>query len=247
MKKDFFSINIDLLNTSEALQACSEMLLSQKSSKLFFINAHCFNVASVNKAYFKALNSADLLLNDGIGMKIASWFAGVRFKENMNGTDFIPKVIDNAQSLSCRIYLLGAKPGISAIAAEKLNNKAGYQMVAGYHNGYFDKNEEKIIIESINQSKVGLLILGMGVPLQELWIIKNLHKLPDVKLAIAGGAIIDFISENTKRAPKWMQASGLEWFYRFINEPGRLFKRYFIGNFTFFFNIIRFSFQKKLN
>ncbi|MCB9014418.1 MAG: WecB/TagA/CpsF family glycosyltransferase [Lentimicrobiaceae bacterium] len=244
MKQKFYFVHIDLLNTREALETCSTLLKGPKSSTLFFINAHCFNIAVRNKQYYNSLQQADLLLNDGIGMKIASWFAGIRFKENMNGTDFIPKLIDQAHSISTSVYLLGAKPGIASIAAEKINNRAKSKLVVGYSDGYFNQNQESEIIDSIRQSKAGLLILGMGVPMQELWISEHIHKLPDVKLAVAGGAIIDFMSGNIKRAPRWMQTSGLEWFYRFLHEPARLFNRYFIGNFVFFANILKFSLSK---
>lgn len=237
MKQDFFSVKIDVLDSGEALERCKEILIGNKCQSLFFINAHCFNVAVKNPEYLNALNKADMLLNDGIGMKLGSYFAGIRFRENMNGTDFIPEVIRIAHTLSMSAFLIGAKPGVAESAAAILNLKAGYRFVAGYHNGYFNKTEEAEIIESINKSKAELLILGMGVPIQELWINQHMQYLPHVKLAVAGGAIIDFISGNIKRAPVWMRKAGLEWLYRFIHEPRRLFKRYFIGNFVFLLNV----------
>ncbi len=247
MKNDFFSIKLNVLNTAEALQICKEMLVSNKSNTLFFINAHCFNIAVKDKDYHKALNEADLLLNDGIGMKLGSRFAQFRFKENMNGTDFIPKVIDTAQSLSLGTYFLGAKPGIAARAALKINTNVGYQSIVGHSDGFFRKDDTPSIIQAIKQSKAGLLILGMGVPMQELWIKEHLYQLPDVRLAIAGGAIIDFMSGNVKRAPRWMQVYGLEWVYRFVHEPVRLFKRYFVGNFVFFYNIFNYQLNNNRN
>lgn len=247
MKQDFFSIKLNMLNTDEALQLCKEMLAGKKSNTLFFINAHCFNIAVKDKDYHKALNESDLLLNDGIGMELGSRFARLRFKENMNGTDFIPKVIDTAKHLSIGTYFLGAKPGVAAKAAEIINTKAGNFCVVGHSDGYFSQDDEANIIKNIQQSKAGLLILGMGVPIQELWIKKHLYQLPDVRLAIAGGAIIDFMSGNIKRAPKWMRTYGMEWVYRFVHEPVRLFNRYFVGNFVFFYNIWRFSTKNNLH
>jgi N-acetylglucosaminyldiphosphoundecaprenol N-acetyl-beta-D-mannosaminyltransferase len=192
-----------------------------------------------DKYYHDVINESDIVLNDGIGMKIGSRFAKINFKENMNGTDFIPKFLDYAISQFSSIYLLGSSDGVARKAAKVLNAKANYDFVVGYHDGFFDKQEEKKVISSIEKSGAKILLVGMGVPIQEKWISEHISQLSQVKLAIAGGAIIDFISGEIKRAPFWMRCAGCEWVYRLINEPRRLFKRYVYGNFSFFFNIFK--------
>jgi N-acetylglucosaminyldiphosphoundecaprenol N-acetyl-beta-D-mannosaminyltransferase len=237
-KHNFFNVDINLINTPEALNFCSEVLQEEKRSiSIFFLNAHCFNIAQKNQEYCKALNSSDLLLNDGIGIKIGTKILKLPHKENMNGTDFIPKVIELCLDKKRPIFLLGAKEGISCTAAETLRTKFPEINIIGNRSGYFSEEEEVKMIEEINQLKVEVLIVGMGVPMQELWIYKNKDKLKTVKIAIAGGAIIDFISGNVRRAPVWIQKIGMEWLFRFAQEPKRLFRRYFSGNFIYFWNI----------
>lgn len=239
MKRNFFSIKIDILNSNEALEACKNMLKQNKCKCLYFVNAHCFNVAMKDRYYQKILNESDIVLNDGIGMKLGSKFAKIHFKENMNGTDFIPKLIDYAISHFSSMYLLGSKDGVAYHASQILNDKAGYDFVVGHHDGFFDKNEENVLIKSINRSGAEILLVGMGVPIQEIWIKEHLTQLTHVKLAVAGGAILDFISGEVKRAPKLMRDLGCEWVYRLLHEPRRLFTRYVFGNFSFFINIFK--------
>jgi len=114
--------------------------------------------------------------------------------------------------------------------------------IAGYHSGYFDETENHEIIHEINESGAEILILGMGVPRQELWSAENKMYLTNIKIIIAGGAIIDFISHEIKRAPLWLRRMNLEWLFRFYLEPKRMWKRYVLGNFKFLYYIFRLRF-----
>lgn len=246
-KYKFFNIDINFINTGEALEWCNSVLQQANSCKtIYFLNAHCFNIAQRNREYLKALNNSDLLLNDGIGIKIGSKILKLPHQENMNGTDFIPKVIELCLDKKRPIYLLGAKEGISNIASESLKTRYPDINIVGSRSGYFSNDEESNMIQEINDLKAEVLIVGMGVPIQELWIHKNKEKFKTVKVVIAGGAIIDFISGRVKRAPIWIQKIGMEWFFRFAQEPKRLFRRYFSGNFVYFWHIFSFLIRKKL-
>ena len=108
----------------------------------------------------------------------------------------------------------------------------------GIYHGFFSSTEENMIIEEINSRKVDVLIVGMGVPKQELWITAIKDKLETAKLCVAGGAIIDFIAGNVTRAPKWMRVMQIEWLYRLFLEPKRLWRRYLIGNIKFLYYVI---------
>ena len=111
--------------------------------------------------------------------------------------------------------------------------------ICGYRNGYFDLNNDLEVLQDIIYKKTELLIVGMGVPRQELWLAKNKDRLAGVKISIAGGAILDFISENVSRAPKWMRKTGTEWVFRLLQEPARLFQRYAIGIPLFYYFIYK--------
>lgn len=236
MKSKLLNINIDLFDDEkEVLALLSKDIDSGRSIELFFLNAHCFNLAQKDREYFDILNSCDYLLNDGIGIKIASKIEKLVLKKNLNGTDFIPEIAEMASKKGYKIFLLGAKDGIAEEAAVKLKEKFEGLQIAGVHSGY---GLDESVLEMINNSKPDILIAGMGVPMQEKWIRENKSKLGSVKLFVGGGAILDFLSQRIRRAPLLMRKIGLEWVFRLCLEPGRLWRRYLVGNFLFFYYIL---------
>ncbi|HIZ29341.1 MAG TPA: WecB/TagA/CpsF family glycosyltransferase [Candidatus Adamsella sp.] len=236
MKSRLLNIDIDLFDDEEEVLALlSKDIDSGRSIELFFLNAHCFNLAQKDREYFDILNSCDYLLNDGIGIKIASKIEKLVLKKNLNGTDFIPEIAEMAAKKGYKIFLLGAKDGIAEEAAVKLKEKFEGLQIAGVHSGY---GLDESVLEMINNSKADILIAGMGVPMQEKWIRENKSKLGSVKLFVGGGAILDFLSQRIRRAPLFMRKFGLEWVFRLCLEPGRLWRRYLVGNFLFFYYIL---------
>ena len=241
------NIFLDIHNTKSALESCQNFLHSDRCNCIFFINAHCFNIAQKNPQYRKALNQGNLILNDGVGIKIASFILNIPLKENMNGTDFIPKLLEFSQQQKQGVFLLGGKPGIAEKAQSKIQKNMPNLKFNGTHHGYFTESEANEIVNQINQSKATVLILGMGVPKQEIWLYIHSKKLQHIKIAVAGGAILDFLSGNFRRAPRWVRKIGLEWFFRFSQEPKRLFNRYFIGNIIFLTTILSYKIKKTLS
>lgn len=236
-KINFYGINIDILNTKEVLTLCRKFFCDNKAKTILFLNAHYYNLSVKDLEYKNILNSSDLVLNDGIGVKLGLKFKGINEKENMNGTDLIPRIIELAVDKRKGIYLLGGEQGTSIKAKENLKKRYRDIIISGDRNGFINKDENKNVIEDINNSKAELLIIGMGAPLQEKWINDNKEKLENIKIIIAGGAILDFISGKVSRAPVFLRKIKLEWLYRLLLEPKRLFKRYVIGNILFFINI----------
>ncbi len=242
-KQNLFTIQIDTHDTKKALKACDTFLLNDKCNLLFFLNAHCFNIAQRNPDYYEAIGKAELLLNDGIGIRIAGLLSGIRLKENMNGTDFIPKLLEHLHPKGIKVFLLGGKKGIAERAKSELEKKYQGIQIAGTYHGYFEDSDN--LINIINDSGANLLIAGMGVPRQELWLCRHAEKFRHIKICIGGGAILDFISREIPRAPIWMRKSSTEWIFRLIREPRRLFKRYIFGNILFFFHVIRLLLNRK--
>ena len=233
------------MDEQEVMNRCKNFFSPPKPHTVFFLNAHCFNVAQKNPDYHHALNQADLVLNDGIGLEIASRFTSFRFKDNLNGTDLIPKILKLATLNKKRIFLLGGEEGVAARAAEKIREQNPDAEIAGYHSGFFSVEQEKVLIENINSSGTHVLVIGMGVPKQELWAHQNKELLKGVQVIIAGGAILDFISGNIKRAPLWMRKMQMEWMFRLLLEPRRMWKRYTVGNLMFFYHILRLKSKPK--
>lgn len=139
----------------------------------------------------------------------------------------------------CRIFLLGAKEGIAAKAMERINGKVGRRIIVGAHSPSFgfEKHEKECddIIGIVNKSGANVLLVGVGAPKQEKWIMKYRDRMPGVKLFMALGATIDFEAGTLKRAPMFWQKLGMEWLYRVLKEPRRLFRRYFVDDMQFFF------------
>ncbi len=138
----------------------------------------------------------------------------------------------------CRIFLLGAAPGIAAEARRRINLSVGREIIVGEYSpvkGFeHDPEESERMIRAIAVSEATVVAVGLGAPKQEKWIVAHRHRLPDVHLWMAIGATIDFEAGNVRRAPLIMQRLGLEWLYRFTQEPRRLFRRYFINDIRFF-------------
>lgn len=139
----------------------------------------------------------------------------------------------------CRIFLLGAKEGIAAKAMQRINEKVGRRIVVGAHSPSFgfEKNEKECeeLIDIINKTGANVLLVGVGAPKQEKWIMKYRNHMPGVDLFMALGATIDFEAGTLKRAPTIWQKIGMEWLYRCMKEPKRLFKRYFVDDMQFFY------------
>ncbi len=238
-KVDYYGIKLSLPDTEEFLNACSDFVTENSNKLVFFINAHCFNIAQKNTDYKNALNSCDVLLNDGIGIKIGALIKGINLKENMNGTDLVPKIMAWSRDKKIKVYLLGSEGDIAFKAKAQLEERFPGISIVGYRNGFFDFDDDQEILDDIIKKGTELLIVGMGVPRQEMWLIKNQDKLTNVKISIAAGAVLDFISGKVYRAPLWMQKAGIEWLFRLLQEPARLFKRYFIGIPVFFYYLLK--------
>lgn len=139
----------------------------------------------------------------------------------------------------CRIFLLGAREGVAAKAMERINEKVGRRIVVGAHSPSFgfekDERECEELIGIVNRSGANVLLVGVGAPKQEKWIVRYRDRMPGVDLFMALGATIDFEAGALKRAPELWQKMGMEWLYRCIKEPKRLFRRYFVDDMQFFF------------
>ena len=150
----------------------------------------------------------------------------------MNGTDLFPKLCEALSGSGIGLFLLGGRPGIAEAVADWVREHHPGAEVRGTRHGYFDRNEEESVFADIASSGAQVLLVAMGVPLQDLWVRRNLHRI-GACVAIGVGGLFDFYSGRIPRAPLWMREMGIEWIYRFWQEPGRMWKRYFLGNALF--------------
>ncbi|WP_379922456.1 WecB/TagA/CpsF family glycosyltransferase [Erythrobacter sp. R86502] len=227
-----FSLPLVCAGRTEIARHIVAQVGAHKRSTINFVNAHCVNQQREDVAYREALRSSDMLLPDGVGMEIAAKLAAARLGENLNGTDLFPEICREAEEEGTGIFLLGGLPGVADGAADWATANFPALRIAGTHSGYFDTEEEDALIERINRSHAGIVMVGFGVPLQEKWIARNRHKLR-ASVIMGVGGLFDYYSGRIPRAPKLVRACKGEWVWRLAMEPRRMARRYVWGNAMF--------------
>lgn len=234
-------LDVDFLSISmqEALGLVQATLKNDGKETVSFINADCLNISCRDNEYRQILNSQKIVLPDGAGMSIACRMIGERLAANLNGTDLLPRMCEIAAENKYTLFLLGAAPGVAA--RMKINLEQAYPglQVVGEQHGYFDQETDSAqAIEKINRLRPNILLVAFGAPRQEKWIHKHREEL-DCNVMMGVGGLFDFYSGDKKRAPIWMRKSGIEWLYRLYLEPGRLWRRYIVGNPLFVYRMFR--------
>jgi N-acetylglucosaminyldiphosphoundecaprenol N-acetyl-beta-D-mannosaminyltransferase len=203
---------------------------------LAFVNPDCLNIAYTHDRYRTVLQQAARVLPDGIGVKIGCRMRGLGLAANVNGTDLFPRLCERAARDGFSLFLLGARPGITDLVVENMRARYPKLIIAGVQHGYFTPAEESEIITRINASGARVLLVAFGVPRQELWLADHHDALtPPVRMGVGG--LFDFYSGRIPRAPLWLREIGLEWVWRLIQEPGRMWRRYLLGNPLFLYRV----------
>ena len=232
-------LGLRIQNTTqdEAIEWILEHAEDVRTRQLVFVNPHCVNIAGHDRLYRESVHSGDLVLADGIGMQMAGRLLGTPFRQNVNGTDLFPALCQHPQaSGKLRLFLLGGLPGIADKVADWVRVYAPGVIIAGVQDGFFKPDEQDAVIDRINSSGANVLLVAMGVPLQDVWIRRYLPRLC-VGVAMGVGGLFDFYSDRIPRAPLWMREAGLEWVYRLSQEFGRMWRRYLIGNVGFILRV----------
>ncbi len=231
-------IRMHNLTMSEAIEDIIARLVGKEAGQVCFVNADCANISFRDADYRAVLNQAAMTLADGIGLKLAGKLLGREIKQNVNGTDMFPRLCAALENTGQGLYLLGAKPGVTEAVGDWIKQNYPGVKLAGTRHGYFTPAEEPEVIRQIADSGASLLLVAFGAPRQDKWIHEHLQAI-GVKVAMGVGGLFDFYSGNIPRAPQWLREMGLEWFYRFWQEPRRMWKRYFVGNAVFLYRVLR--------
>jgi N-acetylglucosaminyldiphosphoundecaprenol N-acetyl-beta-D-mannosaminyltransferase len=234
---NFLGVRIDNLTMAEASAKIVTMAQAEQSSQVCFVNADCFNIASTDNDYRTTLSRAKLVLADGIGVRLAGAILDQNVRENVNGTDMLPYLCEALQKAGLGIYLLGGKPGVAEDAGKWITDHYPNLVISGIRDGYFSDEEEPTVLEDITASKAAILLVALGSPRQDKWIAQHRAAM-GAKVLIGVGGLLDFYSGRIPRAPAWVRELGMEWFYRFWQEPGRMWRRYFLGNFEFLYHVL---------
>lgn len=232
-KLKFLNTYVNNITMDEALSNIEKMIHSDKKSYIVAINVDVVMKMEEDLYLKKIVDEADMTLVDGKPLIWISKIHKIPIKEKISGSDLVPKLCKLSSDKKYSIFIIGGKEGIADQAKNKLENDLpGINIVGTYSPPFgFEKYDKEVdkINKMIKKVKPDLLIVCFGCPKQEKWIYENIDKY-DAKVSVCAGATVDFLAGNVKRAPKWMSNCGLEWFYRFLQEPKRLFKRYFVDD-----------------
>lgn len=233
-----FKIRFHPLYKSEFLSIIKSNLEKKKKIVQIGINSASVNEIVKNEELRKAVNNADLINIDGISVTWALRFLGHRIPERVATPDLADDVLEMAENEGYSVFLFGAKENIILLCKERLKGLFPKLKVSGCRNGYYQAEEEAAIVEFINAAKPDILFIGMPSPQKELFFEKYKHRLyPNYILGVGG--YFDILSGLIRRAPEWIQKAGLEWLYRFLQEPGRLWRRYLLGNTKFIWLMVK--------
>lgn len=207
-------------------------------TKIFIVNAHTLNLATVDPAYRETLNQGDLVFADGTGIRWAARLQGVRVAENMVGTDLTPMLFRTTAGRGHSYFLLGADATTIELAADYARREFPGWDQAGYHHGYLNDATVDGAIDAINAAAPDVLLVGMGNPLQEQWIARYAPQLK-VPVCLGIGGLYDYWAGNVSRAPAWILRLGHEWIWRLFQQPRLKAHRYLVGNPAFLWRVLR--------
>lgn len=223
---------IDVLNVQDTIDLVEEYVRLKEPLHLMGVNADKINELNKNERLKQIVNSCGIINADGASVIKASKYLGKPLPERVAGIDLMQSLVKLSAEKGYSVYLLGAKQEVVEKTAEVLKNNYPKLNLVGIHNGYFKESEWPDISNKLKELRPDFVFVGITSPMKE-YLIEYLQDDGNDSVFMGVGGSFDVISGKIPRAPKWMQDSGLEWLFRVIQEPRRLFKRYFVGNWAF--------------
>lgn len=219
---NILGVPVDMVNREEAFAVFEKIFREPGCSMIVTPNSEIVQNASKDEELKALIGEADLIIPDGIGLVYASKIMGCPLSERVTGIDFLETIIAHLAETGESIFFFGSKPGVADAAAAGMKEKYPGLRVAGTQNGYFTPEEEPGIVEQINASGADFLCVALGAPKQERFIAQHRGEFTSVRGAIGVGGSLDVWAGNLKRAPEFYRKHGLEWLYRFIQQPSRI-------------------------
>jgi exopolysaccharide biosynthesis WecB/TagA/CpsF family protein len=235
---DILGVRFACLDADTTLDKAEALFERPEPAWIAVENAHALNIAADDPAHSATLSRADMVLNDGKGVMLAAQMLGSSFPGDLNGNHFAPLLLERAARRGWRVFFFGAAPGVARHAADRLCQTIPSLKIVGARDGYYSEDEVDEVIEVIRATRAELLLVGLGMPLQERWLDRHLAAT-GARLGVTVGAFFDFQAGVIPRAPSWMNKIGLEWMHRLAVEPRRLWKRYLLGNPLFVTRVVK--------
>ncbi|MDA9900624.1 WecB/TagA/CpsF family glycosyltransferase [bacterium] len=230
---------IDNLYMHQTLQCIENSILQNKKLHHVVVNAGKMVAMQRDLKLRQSVNSCDLINADGQAIVWASRILGQPLKERVAGIDLMENLVELAYNKNFKIFFFGAKEEVVKKVVTNYTFKYSKDIIAGYRNGYYKKDDEVKIAQQISESGADILFVAISSPTKENFLHDNKEILKDINFVMGVGGSFDVVSGLVKRAPLWMQKIGMEWFYRFAQEPKRMWKRYLIGNIKFIWMVFK--------
>jgi N-acetylglucosaminyldiphosphoundecaprenol N-acetyl-beta-D-mannosaminyltransferase len=239
---EVLGVGVDALTVEELQAEVWRLVRVERRGLVLNVNAHCLNLCHEDPALRAFFNGADVVFCDGAGVMLAARILGGRIPERITYADWAWRLAAFAAAEDLSLYFLGARPGVAYEAAERLKERHPNLKISGVRHGHFDCSpgslENEAVVGEINAASPDILLVGLGMPLQERWLMENARRL-DVGAALTGGAVFDYVSGRLWRGPPLLTDNGLEWLARLLAEPRRLWRRYLIGNPLFLLRVVK--------
>jgi N-acetylglucosaminyldiphosphoundecaprenol N-acetyl-beta-D-mannosaminyltransferase len=244
----FCGITVHTVRADSVINGICETISSNGTMLIAGINADLTNLSCREPWLRQFMNRCDIVFCDGIAVKWGACLLGTPLPERLPVPDWIDNLMAAAAEHGFGLFLLGASDAVVAAAQSNLRSRYPRLNIVGSHHGYFDKRPDSLentaIVQLINESRPDILLVGMSVPVQELWLWENWERL-HVPVGLVVGAVFEFLAGTKRRPPRWMTDHGLEWLGRLLLEPQRLWKRYVFGNPAFIVRLLRERFRIK--
>ena len=235
-----FNVSVSDLSRADFIKSIVGMAKQQAKHKVYNVNINALNLAYCCMKFRQLLCHADLVFNDGYGVCVASRVVAQKLYYRHTVDDWMDELLFEANSEGLRIFLLGDEEHVVAKAADKMCKKHSGLKVVGRNHGFFTKSgaENNAVVRKINDASPDILLVGMGMPIQEFWIEDNFDRL-NARVYVPVGAAFRWYCGIEKRAPRWVTDNGFEWLARLSRHPVKLFRRYVIGNPIFFVRLLK--------
>lgn len=235
---------VNALTLDETIKEVEKIIGRGVPTQHVVVNASKVNLMEANNELAKIVNDCPLINADGASIVWAAKKLGVPLTERVTGIDLFQELVKLSAEKGYKIYLFGAKEEVVVKVKAIFEERYSGIRIVGYRNGYFTEADEPQIVADMAASGADMMFVAFSSPKKEYWVHKYLDQV-GIPFVMGVGGSFDVVAGVTDRAPKWMQDHGFEWFYRFIQEPGRLWKRYIVGNAKFVLLTLKYKHAKK--
>ena len=226
---DVLGIPIALIEQNEIISVIQKSIEEKRKGWITGINGHALNLSYKSSWLKDFYNHALLNCSEGFGVVTAAFLSGVKIPKHKHWAEWAYELLQMLEENDYSLFLLGSTDEVGEKAVDNLHKLYPKLRITGRLNGYSDMKQNDSLINSLNNSKSDIVFVALGMPKQEEWIYRNKDKL-HARIIFPVGALLDYLSGMKKRSPRWMSSIGMEWFYRLLTEPQKVWRRYLLGN-----------------